>query len=120
MACRLRTLILVLAGIVSVPSFAQDIYQLPKETTVLRLKPEPLLKSPESVTVIAKDELDETYGEDLQDLTGVAPGLLVDPVAEIPRGATISMRGIGSTETGYGMVADRMEQVLHQEFGLGD
>ena len=103
MSCRLRTLILVLAGIASAPTFGQDIYQLPEATTILRLRPEPLLKTSESVTVITKDELDENYREDLVDLTGVAPAFLVDPVAEIPGGAAISMRGIGSSDSSYGM-----------------
>ncbi len=51
---------------------------------------------PHSVTVITKEELEATYNADLEAIESIAPGLLIDRMNTTPRGAAISIRGLGS------------------------
>lgn len=96
-------LIFALAILTSSAALAQEYFQLPEQTTVLRLRPQPLLWTPAPVTVIDSQQLNETYRSDLGDLEGVVPGLVVDALAGTPGGAAISMRGVGAADTSKGM-----------------
>ncbi|MDA0977359.1 MAG: TonB-dependent receptor [Proteobacteria bacterium] len=64
--------------------------------STLRYQEEAVQWLPHSVTVIEKDELEATFRRDLEDLEGMAPGLIVDRLNTTPRGAAISIRGFGS------------------------
>ena len=99
---RLCTLIVAMVLASSVPAAAQEFFRLSEPTTVIRHQSEPLQWTPESVTVLTAGQLNETYRGDLEDLEAVVPGLLIDSLAGTPRGAAISMRGVGSAETGKG------------------
>jgi iron complex outermembrane receptor protein len=84
---------------VAASSFAQDDFALPDETTENRGHEESVQLSPQSITVITRKELDETYYHELEDLEGLSPGLLIDAMSRAPRGAAIAVRGIGSQES---------------------
>lgn len=58
----------------------------------------PLQWTPLTTTVIKGEEIESTYRRDLEDLEGLAPGLIIDGLSGTPRGAAISMRGIGSDQ----------------------
>lgn len=85
-----------------VKSSADESTLLSSTTTVLRGKVEPVQWTPESVTVLSADMLNATYFYALEDIEGLVPALLVDPISSAPRGAAISLRGVGSAESSYG------------------
>ena len=78
---------------------------LPDDQTSALFAPEPASSSSTSVTVIKADELQHGFVRSLEDLRFVAPGLIVDPLAGSPQGATVAIRGIGSREVGEGFEA---------------
>lgn len=92
----------ILTWALPVSALGADLFQLSDATTVIRHREEVLQWTPESVTVLGPAELDLTYRQQLEDLEAVVPGLLIDALSGTPRGAAISMRGVGSAETGKG------------------
>ena len=94
LTCRL---ILALTAL-PLTAFADD-FALSAEQSTHRGKPEPLQWTPHSITVIEAAEWNETVRWDVEDLEGLAPGLIVDPMSGTPQGAAISIRGIASRET---------------------
>lgn len=81
---------------VSNSAMAQDGVSLSSESVSLRGDPSALQWMPWSVTVLEADEVDETARFELEDLEGLVPGMVVDSLGVTPRGAAISVRGIGS------------------------
>jgi len=76
--------------------------QLSEQSTTVRFREEPLQWTPETVTIIKKIDLDNTYRRDLEDLQGIAPGVIIDSLSGTPAGAVISIRGLGSSEISKG------------------
>lgn len=81
---------------------AQEAFTISEQSTSVRIRSEALQWTPESVTVIKKFDIEKTYARDLEDLEGIAPGVIIDRLSSTPRGAAISMRGIGSSEVTKG------------------
>jgi iron complex outermembrane recepter protein len=81
---------------------AEQESNLSEQSTIVRLREEPLQWTPETVTIIDKTDIDSTYRRDLEDLQGIAPGVIIDSMSGTPAGAAISIRGLGSSETGKG------------------
>ncbi|XOV90436.1 MAG: TonB-dependent receptor [Pseudomonadota bacterium] len=76
---------------------------LSDETSKLRNRTESVQWLPASITVIDAEELANTWRDDLEDLEGDSPGLLIDAMGASPRGAAISIRGAGSGEASNAM-----------------
>ena len=68
----------------------------------LRYTDEPVQWIPHSVTVLDQEELETTFRRDLESIESVAPSLLIDRMNTTPKGAAISIRGIGSAEASKG------------------
>ncbi len=75
---------------------------LGEQISDLRYSEEAVQWTPHSTTVITKDELEATFRRDLEDLEGLAPGLIIDRLNTTPRGAAIAIRGLGSSDTSKG------------------
>jgi len=87
----------------SLPAQAEEVDSaLPSASTDYREKDEPLQWTPASVTVISKEDINEVYRRDLEDLEGITPGLIIDRISGAAQGAMIAIRGIGSRETSRG------------------
>jgi iron complex outermembrane receptor protein len=85
-----------------IPAQAEQDSNLSDQSTTVRLREEPLQWTPETVTVIEKADIEVTYRRDLEDLQGIAPGVIIDSMSGTPSGAVISIRGLGSSETSKG------------------
>lgn len=72
---------------------------LADDSTNIRLRNETAKWVPESVTILTTEDLNNTLVLRLEDLEGMAPGLIIDSLSGTPQGAAISIRGIGSSET---------------------
>ena len=80
------------------PALAEESFPQVKDAkSELREQSEDLQWLPHSVTVLEKPELEETFRRDMEDLEGIAPGLIVDRMNTTPRGAAIAIRGLGSS-----------------------
>ena len=51
---------------------------------------------PLDLTIIEKEVLDATYRRDLEGLTLLTPGLLIDALSAVPNGAALTLRGIST------------------------
>jgi iron complex outermembrane recepter protein len=87
----IRTLLIV--AILPAAAMAEG---LTDKTTNVRGTEEPVQWTPVPVTVITADEIDATYRQTLEDLQGIAPGLIVDSINGTPRGGMLSLRGAGN------------------------
>lgn len=96
---RSRRMAVAIVFSASLPAMADEASVQPEEMTQQRHRAESVQWIPESITVIGRDEMDETYRYQLEDLEGIAPGLLIDGMGAVPQGAAISIRGMGSMET---------------------
>lgn len=81
---------------------SDDAPLLSLETTVVNHRTEPVQWTSESITVLTRKELESTYRYELEDLEGMAPGLVIDSLSETPRGAAMSLRGMASREGSKG------------------
>lgn len=72
---------------------------LPTPDSDLRLQEEAVQWVPHAVTVLKQPDIEETFRRDLEDIESIAPGLIVDRMNTTPRGAAISIRGLGSAGT---------------------
>ena len=78
-------------------AFAEEESQLLEDlTSEVRYEEEQAQWVPYSVTVLTRDELENNYRRDLEDIEGRVPGLIVDRLNTTPRGAAIALRGFGS------------------------
>ena len=76
----------------------EQLVNLPDASTTIRHRKEQAKWVPESVTVFTAEDLNRTRIYRLEDMEGMAPGLIIDGLSGTPQGAAISIRGIGSDE----------------------
>lgn len=75
---------------------AEEVETLSETEATLRTDKEAVQWLPDSVTVVEKSELESHFRRDLEALEGMVPGLIVDRLNTTPRGAALSIRGVGS------------------------
>ena len=75
---------------------------MPQETSNIGAVQKDAQWVPHSTTVLTKDELEETFRRDLEDIESIVPGLIVDRMNTTPRGAAIALRGMGSANASKG------------------
>ena len=93
---------LLLALLTSTHALAEKEYALSESETAVRCESQDLQLTPQAVTVIDGEEVETTYHRDLEDLQGLAPGLIVDSLSGTPQGAAISLRGVGTDDVNNG------------------
>ncbi len=84
-------------------AWAETAFEFTAEPTRAQIVETPVQWTPETVTVISRDEIDAMYRMDIESLEGFAPGLLIDRNSMTARGANIAIRGIGSSNAEAGI-----------------
>ncbi len=97
-----KSLLTAVAVLLAHSSLAQEGSRLPDQSTDYRESDEPVQWTPASVTVIDQKEMDEIYRQDLEDLEGITPGLIIDRISGAAQGAMLAIRGVGSREASRG------------------
>ncbi len=101
--------VLASSSVMSTIAYAQQEKLVLEEVMVTARKREESLQNvPVAVTSLSK-ELERSTIQNLKDIEGIAPNLVVDSVMGVPGGAAISMRGVSYQET---------EQTLDPSIGI--
>jgi iron complex outermembrane receptor protein len=99
----LRKIIALTLASVSLSAMAEEVSPTVIELdSELRYQSESVQWTPHSVTVLSKDNLENSYRRDLEGIESMVPGLIVDRMNTTPRGAAIAIRGLGSSGASKG------------------
>ncbi|MCC7412483.1 MAG: TonB-dependent receptor [Gammaproteobacteria bacterium] len=77
---------------------ASDTGALEEVVVTARKREESLQRIPVSVSVLTGEAIDRTFADNMQDLEGMAPNVVIDTFNAFPNSASISIRGISHTE----------------------
>lgn len=92
--------VVCLAGAFSTagPVLAQQSTVIEEILVTARKREEGLQSVPLAVSAITSEEIESAFFRDAEDLEGMAPNLVIDPVGAGPQGAAISIRGISFSD----------------------
>lgn len=94
--------IFLLLSVLQSPARAEEISEdtVPGSTllTSTQGRTEPVQLTNHAITIIGKEEIEESYRRDLESLEFLVPGMVVDSLSSVPNGAAISIRGVSSSD----------------------
>lgn len=94
----LTAMLAVSAALVPGPVMAQQSTVIEEVVVTARKREEGLQSVPLAVSAITQREIQNSFFRDAEDLEGMAPNLVIDPVGAGPQGAAISIRGISFSD----------------------
>lgn len=94
----LAAMAVVSASLVPGLVLAQQSTVIEEVVVTARKREEGLQSVPLAVSAITQREIENSFFRDAEDLEGMAPNLVIDPVGAGPQGAAISIRGISFSD----------------------